>query len=261
MTGQEKRRWSELVSGAEWQEFVDKFWESRNPKPGNPDNTFKTGFDRRVAFADANFVQAEGTRGSMTDRGMVFVLLGPPTYVGRRPIRTGEDANEAEGMSSVGSTEAGDALKAARNEGKLSGHKAAAAVGPFTGPGAQALEASANWREIWHYRKELLPKGVRFLQVDIEFITKKGYGVNVLQRDPRRQSRRSRPRAPPPGQNKSKNSPRPALEFSAEVAMNRPGARLAARLLLLSVSLRADPPRALPEGQGAGEGREPGRTP
>ena len=182
MTGQEKRRWSELVSGAEWQEFVDKFWESRNPKPGNPDNTFKTGFDRRVAFADANFVQAEGTRGSMTDRGMVFVLLGPPTYVGRRPIRTGEDANEAEGMSSVGSTEAGDALKAARNEGKLSGHKAAAAVGPFTGPGAQALEASANWRETWHYRKELLPKGVRFLQVDIEFITKKGYGVNVLQR-------------------------------------------------------------------------------
>ncbi len=181
MRGEEKRRWSELASG-EWQEYVDKFWESRNPKPGNPDNTFKTGFDRRVAFADANFVQAEGTRGSMTDRGMVFVLLGPPTYVGRKPIRAGEDSNEGEGMASAGSNAAGDALKGARAEGKLSGHRAAVAVDRFTGPGVQALEAGANWRETWHYRKELLPKGVRFLQVDVEFITKKGYGVNVLQR-------------------------------------------------------------------------------
>ena len=66
--------------------------DSVNLKP-----VFKTGFDRRVAFADANFVQAEGTRGSMTDRGMVFVLLGPPTYVGRKPIRTGDDSSEAAG--------------------------------------------------------------------------------------------------------------------------------------------------------------------
>ncbi len=41
MTAGEKARWSELTSGAEWQEFVDKFWESRNPQPGNPDNTYQ----------------------------------------------------------------------------------------------------------------------------------------------------------------------------------------------------------------------------
>ncbi len=102
MTPAEKRAWAQLTPGAEWQEFVDRFWEARNPQPGNPDNTYRTSFDRRVAFADANFVQAEGTRGSMTDRGMVFVLLGPPTYVGRKPIRTGDDTSEAEGMSTVG---------------------------------------------------------------------------------------------------------------------------------------------------------------
>ncbi len=79
MTADERRRWEELTPGAGWQEFVDRFWEARNPQPGNPDNAFKTAFDRRVAFADARFVQAESTRGSMTDRGMVFVLLGPPT--------------------------------------------------------------------------------------------------------------------------------------------------------------------------------------
>ncbi|MET0621108.1 MAG: hypothetical protein ABW056_12560, partial [Thermoanaerobaculia bacterium] len=48
----------------------------------------------------------------------------------------------------------------------------------------QVSEAAHNWREVWHYRQELLPKGVGYNQVDIEFITKKGYGVNVMQRDP-----------------------------------------------------------------------------
>jgi hypothetical protein len=42
---------------------------------------------------------------------------------------------------------------------------------------------SANWREVWHYRRELLPAGVPYQQVDLEFITRKGYGTNVLQRD------------------------------------------------------------------------------
>jgi hypothetical protein len=45
------------------------------------------------------------------------------------------------------------------------------------------METGANWREVWHYRKELLPRGVGYHQVDVEFITKKGYGTNVLQRD------------------------------------------------------------------------------
>ena len=44
-------------------------------------------------------------------------------------------------------------------------------------------DAASNWREVWHYRKEKLPPGVPYLQVDSEFVTKRGYGENVLQRD------------------------------------------------------------------------------
>jgi hypothetical protein len=36
---------------------------------------------------------------------------------------------------------------------------------------------------VWHYRREHLPKDIPYLQVDFEFVTKKGYGQNVLQRD------------------------------------------------------------------------------
>ncbi len=184
MTGEEKRTWANLAGGAEWQEFVDKFWESRNPQPGNSDNIFKTGFDRRVAFADMHFVQQEGTRGSMTDRGMVFVLLGPPTYVGRKPIRTGDDAQEAEGLSTVGSQDAANAQRALGAGGsKPSSGQRAIVSDSTSGPGTKALDSSAQWREVWHYRKELLPKGVGYHQVDVEFITRKGYGVNIMQRD------------------------------------------------------------------------------
>src|SRR5262245_61038007 len=81
MTPEETAAWSALTSGGERAEFVEKFWQARNPKPGSDDNPARTGFDRRVAFADTYF-QEEKKRGSLTDPGMVFVLLGPPTKTG-----------------------------------------------------------------------------------------------------------------------------------------------------------------------------------
>jgi GWxTD domain-containing protein len=145
-----------------------------------------------VAFADAKFVQDERKRGSMTDRGMVFVLLGPPTYGGRRPIRTGEDPADAGGLSTVagGSSQiaVGQAQAPRSSDAgptKVSSAQVAAINDHFSGPGTQTQEAANNYQEVWHYRKELLPKGVSYLQVDVVFITKKGYGVNVLQREPK----------------------------------------------------------------------------
>ena len=44
-------------------------------------------------------------------------------------------------------------------------------------------DSSMRWREVWHYRKELLPKKLAYQEVDFEFITREGYGDNVLQRD------------------------------------------------------------------------------
>ncbi|MFY9551987.1 MAG: GWxTD domain-containing protein [Thermoanaerobaculia bacterium] len=163
----ERRSWELLASGSERQEFVERFWEARNPRPGNPDNSYRTAFERRVAFADARFAHAEGARGSMTDRGRVFVLMGPPSYVGRRPIRPGEDTSDPIGTS---------------RQGNYSGSEGVF-VGILNGPRSSAVDSSNNWREVWHYRKELLPKGVGYQQVDIEFITRKDYGINVMQRD------------------------------------------------------------------------------
>jgi GWxTD domain-containing protein len=188
MTPEERVTWSSLTSGAERTDFIDKFWERRNPKPGSTDNTFRTTFERRVAFADSRFIDTEKQRGSLTDRGMVFVLLGPPTWVGRKPLRTGEDTADSQGLSTFDAQSGQAAVNAARaasGSGKISSSKTAQLSGATTvGPGSFALESANNYREVWHYRRELLPSKAPYQQVDFEFITKKGYGANTLQREP-----------------------------------------------------------------------------
>jgi len=129
-------------------------------------------------------VQVEGTRGSMTDRGMVFVLLGPPTFVGRKPIRTGEDVDVSAGTSLAGSGATAYAQRTMAAVGESSGGSGSAATEALWGPSVTAADSDSSWREIWHYRRELLPRSIRYQQVDIEFVTRKSYGVCVLQRDP-----------------------------------------------------------------------------
>lgn len=181
----ERQDYGRLSDAASRSAFVVDFWQKRDPTPETPGNEARAEFEKRVAFADSRFTQRE-TRGSLTDRGMVFVLLGPPTYVGRKPLGTGEDASDPSGLSTSRSSDARVAAASggSRSEGNRSGGAAVArAADAVSGPGRTITDAASNWREVWHYRKERLPAGVPYLQVDFEFVTKRGYGENVLQRD------------------------------------------------------------------------------
>ena len=184
MSGDEKAAWAQATTDEERSASVAKFWLSRDSED---DHSFRPTFEKRVAFADANLTQDDKSkkRGSMTDRGMVFVLMGPPTYGGRRRLKNGEDKSQNAGMSSVGDHDSYVAQKHAivAAGGKTTTSNLAAINDRYRGPGTEAPEASMDFQEVWHYRKELIPKGVSYLQVDAVFITKKGYGVEVLQRD------------------------------------------------------------------------------
>ena len=152
---------------------------SATPRPETPENETRIEFERRVAFADSRFAQDE-TRGSVTDRGMVFVLLGPPTWIGRKPLATGEDADGPEGDVDVQRSRRRATLCTAP-----SGAASARIYDQMTSVGTRLPDSDGNYREVWHYRRELLPAGISFHQVDFEFITRKGYGQNVWQREGR----------------------------------------------------------------------------
>jgi GWxTD domain-containing protein len=176
MTRDEVDAYSHISDPVARSEFVSEFWKRRDPNPETPENEFRDEFERRVAFADQRMAQDE-TRGSLTDRGQVFVLLGPPTYIGRKPLRTGDDANDANGMVIYTQSDVSNALR-----GKT-GAKAAITWDKMMGPNNALPNSDGDYREVWHYRREVLPKGISYHEVDFDFITKKGYGKNVLQRD------------------------------------------------------------------------------
>jgi len=176
LSSQQRADYVRLSTLAERSEYVTEFWKSHDPHPETPENEFREEFEKRVAFADQRLGIQE-TRGSLTDRGMLFVLLGPPTWVGRKPLAVGEDTADPQGMSRYTEFEAGQALKGA------SASQAAAVLASMSGPANTIPQSEGNWKEVWHYRRELLPAGVSYQQVDFLFVTRKGYGVDVLQRD------------------------------------------------------------------------------
>ncbi len=58
-------------------EFIERFWRRRDPTPGDADNPYRSAFFERSIAADRLY--GEGNkRGSLTDRGRVLILFGPP---------------------------------------------------------------------------------------------------------------------------------------------------------------------------------------
>jgi GWxTD domain-containing protein len=189
MTTEEKQTWTGLADPNARVAFVEEFWTARAALPATDGRTYRQEFERRVAFADAHLAEDAEQRGSLTDRGMVFVLLGPPTYAGRKPMRTGDDANDAGGLSTVTSHDVENterqthAAAQSRDARGATSSQLARANAQHGGPAKLAATSGDGKMEVWHYRRELLPKTVPYQQVDFQFVTKKGYGDNVLQRE------------------------------------------------------------------------------
>ncbi|MFQ6109657.1 MAG: GWxTD domain-containing protein [Candidatus Aminicenantales bacterium] len=71
-------------------EFVTDFWRRRDPVPETETNEFRSLYYTRLAVADKAF--RAGIPGWMTDRGRIYILLGPPTDVIKKSM--GESTRE-----------------------------------------------------------------------------------------------------------------------------------------------------------------------
>ena len=83
-TPEEKVEWDKILDPAARDAFVVEFWKRRDPSPSDERNEFREAFEARAAFADYYFADGYGARGSLSDRGKVFVLLGKPGAVESR---------------------------------------------------------------------------------------------------------------------------------------------------------------------------------
>jgi len=64
-------------------EFIEDFWEKRDPTPGTPLNENKIEFQERIDYANKWFEEGGGNpenpQGWNTVRGRIYIQLGPPT--------------------------------------------------------------------------------------------------------------------------------------------------------------------------------------
>jgi GWxTD domain-containing protein len=61
------------------EEFIEEFWKRRDPDPETEENEFKEAYLARLA--EAHDIFSKGAAAYLTDRGMIYVLFGPPDYV------------------------------------------------------------------------------------------------------------------------------------------------------------------------------------
>src|SRR5687768_8525204 len=81
----EEKTYRDLKDKGDRDEFQKIFWARRDPNPDTPQNEFQEDYLRSKAEADAQF-RVAGTRGSETDCGRVFILLGKPDEMKAQPV-------------------------------------------------------------------------------------------------------------------------------------------------------------------------------
>jgi GWxTD domain-containing protein len=83
ITPAEREAFLKLGTNEERDQFIEHFWQVRNPDPDSPENSFKEEHYRRIAYANEHF--ASGVPGWKTDRGHIYILWGPPDEIEAHP--------------------------------------------------------------------------------------------------------------------------------------------------------------------------------
>ncbi len=121
ITAQEKATFEE-INKDDRKLFKDLFWMRRDRNPETSENEFQRDYEASVKAADENF-RGGGTKGSESDMGKIFLLLGGPNQQQRGgrsgdapgaepsadPGTPGEDPGNESGFGSLGGSEGEDA--------------------------------------------------------------------------------------------------------------------------------------------------------
>ncbi len=83
ITPDERSAWKKLSTDSEREQFIETFWERRNPNPQSGENEFKEEYYRRIPYATEHY--ASGIPGWKTDRGRIYIMYGPPDEIDSHP--------------------------------------------------------------------------------------------------------------------------------------------------------------------------------
>ena len=83
ITDQELQAFKSLSNDEERDQFIEAFWQRRNPNPDSPENEYREEHYQRIAYANEHF--AAGKPGWRTDRGHIYISYGKPDSIDSHP--------------------------------------------------------------------------------------------------------------------------------------------------------------------------------
>jgi GWxTD domain-containing protein len=83
ITPEEREAFKQLSNDEERDNFIEAFWQRRDPTPDTEENEYKEEHYRRIAYANEHY--AAGVPGWKTDRGRIYIVFGPPDETESHP--------------------------------------------------------------------------------------------------------------------------------------------------------------------------------
>jgi GWxTD domain-containing protein len=90
LTRDQDQAYRRLATHEERARFIHRFWAGLDPDPQTPENEFRTLFYARVAATALLFTTESTKPGWKTDRGKIYILLGPPDDLDETALRQQE---------------------------------------------------------------------------------------------------------------------------------------------------------------------------
>jgi GWxTD domain-containing protein len=81
ITRHERDVFLKLQTDRERDIFVEAFWKHRDPTPETPRNEYEEEHYRRLNYANSTYGRSSPLPGWKTDRGRIYILLGPPRNI------------------------------------------------------------------------------------------------------------------------------------------------------------------------------------
>jgi GWxTD domain-containing protein len=75
ISDEERKTFKQLTNDEERDQFIESFWQRRDPTPDTEENEFKEEHYRRIEYANEHF--AAGIPGWKSDRGQIYIKFGP----------------------------------------------------------------------------------------------------------------------------------------------------------------------------------------
>jgi GWxTD domain-containing protein len=79
----EKKAFKQLSNDEERDQFIEAFWQRRDPTPDTEENEFREEHYRRIEYANEHY--AAGIPGWKTDRGRIYIMYGAPDEIESHP--------------------------------------------------------------------------------------------------------------------------------------------------------------------------------